>query len=81
MTDILSKVESIFADHLDLNDQKVTEEVSIIDDLGADSIDIVEMVVTLEEAFGIRISSEEAEKMVTVGDVTRYIAGKCPALA
>lgn len=77
MPDILDKVKSIFVKCLDLKDQRVTEEARIIDDLGADSIDIVEMVVTLEEDFNIEISSEEAEKMLTVGDVAKYIENRC----
>ena len=77
MSDIPGKVKSIFANRLDLKNQKVTEEARSIDDLGADSLDIVEMVVTLEEDFDIEIPSEEAEKMLTVEYMAKYIEDRC----
>ncbi|MEA3490018.1 MAG: acyl carrier protein [Candidatus Omnitrophota bacterium] len=80
MSDILGKIKGLFANRLDLKDQNVKEEARIIDDLGADSLDIVEMVVILEEDFDIEIPSEEAEKMLTVGDVTKYIEDRCASL-
>ena len=66
---IKEKVKKIVADHLGVDEQKVTEEASFIDDLGADSLDTVELVMAFEEEFGSEISDSEAEKILTV--VTR----------
>ena len=61
-------------DHID--EAKVTEESSFIDDLGADSLDTVELVMAFEEEFGSEISDSEAEKILTVGDAVKFIEGK-----
>jgi acyl carrier protein len=74
--DILSKVKKIVADHLGIDEAKVQEEASFIDDLGADSLDTVELVMAFEEEFGAEISDSEAEKILTVGDVVKFIEGK-----
>ena len=63
--DISSKVKKIVADHLGIDEAKVTEESSFIDDLGADSLDTVELVMAFEEEFGSEISDSEAEKILT----------------
>ena len=74
--DISSKVKKIVADHLGIDEAKVTEESSFIDDLGADSLDTVELVMAFEEEFGSEISDSEAEKILTVGDAVKFIEGK-----
>ena len=75
-TDISNKVRKIVADHLGIDEAKVTEESSFIDDLGADSLDTVELVMAFEEEFGSEISDSEAEKILTVGDAVKFIEGK-----
>ena len=72
----LIKVKKIVADHLGIDEAKVTEESSFIDDLGADSLDTVELVMAFEEEFGSEISDSEAEKILTVGDAVKFIEGK-----
>ena len=74
--DVSSKVKKIEADHLGIDEAKVTEESSFIDDLGADSLDTVELVMAFEEEFGSEISDSEAEKILTVGDAIKFIEGK-----
>lgn len=71
--DILEKIIGILCDQLDLDREQVTEDSEIIDDLGADSLDIVDLVMTLEEEFDTEISDEMIEGMKTVGDVVRYV--------
>ena len=73
---LAEKVRSIIAEQLGVKPEEVTPEAKFIDDLGADSLDTVELVMALEEEFGIEIPDEEAEKLVTVGDATRYIEEK-----
>ena len=75
-TDIGTKVKKIVADHLGVEETKVTDEASFIDDLGADSLDTVELVMAFEEEFGSEISDTEAEKILTVGDAIKFIEGK-----
>ncbi|MCB1324902.1 MAG: acyl carrier protein [Spirochaetales bacterium] len=67
------KVKSIIVEQLGVDESEVTPEAHFIDDLGADSLDTVELVMALEEEFGIEISDEDAEKIQTVGDVSKYI--------
>ena len=74
--DISSKVKKIVADLLGIDEAKVTEESSFIDDLGADSLDTVELVMAFEEEFGSEISDSEAEKILTVGDAIKFIESK-----
>ena len=76
MSDISEKVKKIVADHLGVEEVKVTNEASFIDDLGADSLDTVELVMAFEEEFGAEISDSEAEKILTVGDAIKFIEGK-----
>ncbi len=70
------KVKSIIAEQLGVKPEEVTPTASFIDDLGADSLDTVELVMALEEEFGIEIPDEDAEKMSTVGDAVKYIEEK-----
>lgn len=74
--DIKNKVKKIVADHLGIEEEKVTEESNFIDDLGADSLDTVELVMAFEEEFGSEISDSEAEKILTVGDAIKFIENK-----
>mgnify|MGYP001326291362 FL=1 len=71
-----AKVKKIVADHLGVDENKVTDEASFIDDLGADSLDTVELVMAFEEEFGSEISDSEAEKILTVGDAIKFIENK-----
>ena len=67
------KVKDIIIDKLGAEDDKITESASFMDDLGADSLDTVELIMELEEEFGLEIPDEEAEKLTTVGDAVKYI--------
>ena len=71
--EVFEKVKGIIVEQLGVADTAVTMEASFIDDLGADSLDIVELVMALEEEFDIEIRDDDAEKVVTVGDVVDYI--------
>ncbi|MFM7673125.1 MAG: acyl carrier protein [Candidatus Fonsibacter sp.] len=73
MSDVAEKVKKIIVEHLGVDETKVTEDASFIDDLGADSLDTVELVMAFEEEFGAEISDQEAEKILTVGDAVRFI--------
>jgi acyl carrier protein len=73
------KVKSIIVDQLGVKAEEVTAAASFVDDLGADSLDTVELVMALEEEFGIEIPDEDAEKMTTVGEAIRYIGSKTDA--
>ena len=74
--DINAKVKKIVAEHLGVDENKVTDEASFIDDLGADSLDTVELVMAFEEEFGSEISDSEAEKILTVNDAIKFIESK-----
>ena len=74
--DISSKVKKIVVDHLGVDEAKVADESSFIDDLGADSLDTVELVMAFEEEFGSEISDSQAEKILTVGDAIKFIESK-----
>ena len=74
--DVSSKVKKIVADHLGIEEVKVNDDSSFIDDLGADSLDTVELVMAFEEEFGAEISDSEAEKILTVGDAIKFIDSK-----
>ncbi len=74
--DVAATVKKIVVDHLGVDEQKVTDEASFIDDLGADSLDTVELVMAFEEEFGAEISDNEAEKILTVGDAIKFIENK-----
>jgi acyl carrier protein len=74
--DVSNKVKKMVADHLGVDEVKVTDDANFIDDLGADSLDTVELVMAFEEEFGSEISDSEAEKILTVGDAIKFIEGK-----
>jgi acyl carrier protein len=69
-------VRAIIAEQLGVKVEEVTDSASFVDDLGADSLDTVELVMALEEKFGIEIPDEDAEKMTTVGEAIKYLEGK-----
>lgn len=71
--EVFEKVKEIIVEQLGVAEDAVTEEASFIDDLGADSLDIVELIMALEEEFDIEIPDSDAEKVVTIGDVVDYI--------
>jgi acyl carrier protein len=71
--DIFGKVKDIVVEQLGVDEEEVSEQASFVDDLGADSLDIVELVMALEEEFDLEIPDEDAEKIVTVGDAVNYI--------
>ena len=73
MSEVFERVKAIVIKHLEADPAKVVEKASFIDDLGADSLDNVELVMAFEEEFGIDVPDEEAEKLQAVGDVVRYV--------
>ena len=73
MSDIAERVKKIVVEHLGVNEDKVSNSASFIDDLGADSLDTVELVMAFEEEFGCEIPDDAAEKIVTVQDAITYI--------
>ena len=73
MSEIADRVKSIVVDKLGVEPEKVTEDASFITDLGADSLDTVELIMDFEKEFGATIPDEEAEKITTVGDAIKYL--------
>lgn len=73
--ELLKKIKAIVADKLSIGEDQVTEEASFIDDLGADSLDTVELVMALEDEFNMDIPDEDAEKLTTVGKTIDYVLG------
>lgn len=76
MSDAADRVKEIIANELGVEMEKVTDEASFVEDLGADSLDTVELVMAFEEEFGVEIPDEDAENMQTVGDAIRYLQEK-----
>lgn len=70
---VFEKIREIIVEQLDVEEDKVTLEASITDDLGADSLDVVDLVMSIEESFDIEIPDEEVENIKTVGDIVKYI--------
>jgi acyl carrier protein len=73
MSDTAERVKKIVVEHLNVDAEKVTDNASFIEDVGADSLDTVELVMAFEEEFGIEIPDDAAESIVTVGDAVKYI--------
>lgn len=73
MSDVTERVKKIVVDHLGVDADKVTEKASFIDDLGADSLDTVELVMAFEEEFGCEIPDDAAETILTVGDAVKFL--------
>ena len=77
MSEVSERVKKIIAEHLGIDDMsKITDDAKFIDDLGADSLDTVELVMAFEEEFGSEISDSDAEKILTVGDAVKFIENK-----
>ncbi len=70
------KIKDIIVEQLDVEEDAVTMEASITDDLGADSLDVVDLVMSIEESFDVEIPDEEVENIKTVGDIVKYIENK-----
>jgi acyl carrier protein len=73
MSDVAERVKKIVIDHLGVDADKVSEGANFIDDLGADSLDVVELVMAFEEAFGVEIPDDAAETIVTIGDAIKFL--------
>jgi acyl carrier protein len=73
--DLAGRICNLIADQLGVDIRDVTPEASILDDLGADSLDVVELVISLEEAFDIEVGDEEVEGMRTIGDIQQFVLG------
>lgn len=73
---VFEKVKETLCEQLDVEEDKVTLEASIIEDLGADSLDVVDLIMSLEEEFEIEIPDEDVEHMKTVGDIVNYVEEK-----
>lgn len=73
---VFDKIKDIIVEQLDVEEDAVTMEASITDDLGADSLDVVDLVMSIEESFDVEITDEEVENIKTVGDIVKYIENK-----
>ncbi len=76
MSDVAERVKKIVVEHLGVEPEKVVEKANFIDDLGADSLDTVELVMAFEEEFGVEIPDDAAETIVTVGDAVKFLSAK-----
>ncbi len=76
MDEVTSRLQEIVIDRLDVDAEKITNNASFVEDLGADSLDIVELIMGIEEEFDIEIPDEDAEKLTNVGEALEYIKGK-----
>ena len=72
VADCARRVKHVFVEHLEVDERQVTMSAEIVDDLGADSLDFVELVMAVEEEFGLKIPDDECEKLVTVGDLVAF---------
>lgn len=73
---VFDKIREIIVEQLDVDEDKVTSDASITEDLGADSLDVVDLVMSIEESFDIEIPDEEVENIKTVGDIVKFIEAK-----
>lgn len=73
---VFDKIRKIIVEQLDVDEDKVTAEASITEDLGADSLDVVDLVMSIEESFDLEIPDEEVENIKTVGDIVKFIEAK-----
>lgn len=73
---VFDKIREIIVEQLDVDEDKVTNDASITEDLGADSLDVVDLVMSIEESFDIEIPDEEVENIKTVGDIVKFIEAK-----
>jgi len=76
MSELLEKIKKIVSEQLDVDPEQVVPEASFVDDLGADSLDLTELIMAMEDEFGMEIDDEEAQKLRTVQDVIDYIESK-----
>lgn len=76
MNDTFERIKKIIVDQLDVEENKITQDASFTNDLGADSLDIVELIMALEDQFDIEISDDEAQKILTIKDAIEYINDK-----
>ena len=76
MSSIAEKIKTVIAEQLGVKPEEVTDNAKFVDDLGADSLDTVELVMALEEEYGVEIPDEDAEKLTTVGEAIKYIEEK-----
>ena len=76
MSSVGEKIKAVIAEQLGVKPEEVTEQAKFVDDLGADSLDTVELVLALEEEYGVEIPDEDAEKLTSVGDAIKYIEEK-----
>ena len=74
--EVYEKIKAVVVEQLGVSESEVTKEASFVDDLGADSLDSVELLMALEEEFGTEISDEDSEKLKTIADTITYISGK-----
>ena len=74
--EVMKRLKEIVMDRLDVEEEQITPEASFVEDLGADSLDIVELIMGIEEEFDIEIPDEDAEKLTTVGEAFEYVKGK-----
>ncbi len=79
MSGISEKIKGVIAEQLGVKSEEVTDQAKFVDDLGADSLDTVELVMALEEEYGVEIPDEDAEKLTTVGEAIKYIEKKIPS--
>ncbi|MBQ8107139.1 MAG: acyl carrier protein [Ruminococcus sp.] len=73
---VFDKIREIIVEQLDVDEDKVTAEASITEDLGADSLDVVDLVMSIEESFDVEVPDEEVENIKTVGDIVKFIEAK-----
>lgn len=74
---IFEKVRALIAEQLDIDEDKITLDSDVVDDLGADSLDMVDLVMTFEDEFDIEIPDEQVENVKTVGDIVKYLEENC----